>query len=213
MAEDNTDLLMMFKLKGRAIEAECQTTIDAADLRADKLLEGFEAGRFFEVTGFSFKIGIADDAPQMTEQTGTGGTSGKKKEPKERNAGFARFRSADPRALRAGGLGYPVDVKPITFKRSMDQTSLVLFRNCCDRVRFDSATLVKRRPSGSRYTGEVYLRLDFTDVLIVGLDWEEAHAMEESCSFVYRKVEFRYRPQRPDGSLGAPVPGSWSGSN
>ncbi len=210
MADDNTDLLMMLKLKGRAVEAECQTTIDAADLRADKLLEGFEAGRFFEVSDFSFKVGIADDSPPVTEETEPGAKTGKKKEKK---GIFARFRSADVRTLRAGGFGYPVDVKPIKFKRSMDQTSLVLFRNCCDRVRFDSATLVKRRPSGSRYSGEVYLRLDFTDVLIIGLDWEDEHAMEESCSFVYRKVEFRYRPQRPDGSLGAPVPGSWAASN
>lgn len=206
MDDDTTDLLMMLKLKGRAVEAECQTTIDAADLREDKLLEGFEAGRFFEVTDFSFKVGIADDAKELE----SGATTGKKKEQKST---FARFRSADAQRLRVGGFGYPVDVKPIKFKRSMDQTSLVLFRNCCDRVRFDSATLVKRRPSGSRYSGEVYLRLDFTDVLIIGLDWEDEHAMEESCRFVYRKVEFRYRPQRPDGSLGAPVPGSWAASN
>ena len=56
MASKGSDILMKVVRGGAAVLAEAQSVF-LGDMKADKLLTGFEAGRFFELTDFSFNVG------------------------------------------------------------------------------------------------------------------------------------------------------------
>ena len=60
-----------------------------------------------------------------------------------------------------------------------------------------SLIVVKRKASGADSAGLVYLRVDFSDVLIIALDWQDSDRfIEETCSFIWRKAQIRYRLQK-----------------
>jgi type VI protein secretion system component Hcp len=107
-------------------------------------------------------------------------------------------------AWRAGGsAGYPISVQPITFTRGIDRTSTVFLHHCIKSESFDSASLVKRKASGGNISGEPYLRLDFSSVLITNVSWSNDEPVQETVQFISRAITVRYRPQLPDGTLGA----------
>ena len=56
---------------------------------------------------------------------------------------------------------------------------------------------------------KAYLRIDFTDLLITELDWDEGEVIKEKYKFVCRGVKMQYKPQASDGTLGSAVPGIW----
>jgi type VI protein secretion system component Hcp len=231
MAEDYNDVLMKFvDTDGQAMPASCQIRLPALDpllLGSD----GFEHGRFFEVQDFDFSVGVDDtDAKVSAAKPGaasspspggkphpghgkastvpTGGTS------QSASGGFSQFR------YRKQGtkVRYPEKINPFQFKRKMDHGSLLLFRKCCadgDKPQaFKSASLVKRTITGNQTGMQAFLRVDFTDVLIISLSWQDdADGVKETCKFICRRVEVRYKPQLPDGRLGAVLPGNWSWDN
>jgi hypothetical protein len=85
-----------------------------------------------------------------------------------------------------------------------------MWKYCIDRISYDSATLIKRKAAGGALSGEVFLRLDFTKVLMIGIDWDQDEPIKEKCKFISRAVTLHYRPQLPDGSLGAPKQAFWT---
>ena len=57
---------------------------------------------------------------------------------------------------------------------------------------------------------DVYLRIDFDLVLVTKVDWSDDDAeVGEDTSFICRKITIKYRPQLPDGTLGAIKSGGW----
>ena len=80
---------------------------------------------------------------------------------------------------------------------------------CCDSTSFSSATLIKRKAASTSVSGHAFLRIDFTDVLVIDVDWDSGDVVKEKCKFICREVMVQYKPQKSDGSLGAPVPGTW----
>jgi type VI protein secretion system component Hcp len=92
----------------------------------------------------------------------------------------------------------------------MDRASPLLFQMCCDSKSFTSATLVKRKAAGSDLSGHGFLRFEFTDVLVIGVDWDSGDVVKEKCKFICRGMTVKYRPQTLNGSLGPAVPGSFS---
>ena len=42
------------------------------------------------------------------------------------------------------------------------------------------------------------------------MDWSNDDEVEETCRLICRSVTINYRPQLPDGTLGALVPAFWS---
>jgi hypothetical protein len=80
---------------------------------------------------------------------------------------------------------------------------------CCNSKSFASATLIKRKAAGTDTSGHAFLRIDFKDVLVIGLDWDSGDVVKEKCKFICRGVKVQYKPQTSDGSLGAAVPGTW----
>jgi type VI protein secretion system component Hcp len=200
--EENTvsiDLLMKFVKGSDAIDAECQTTVDSKD----DLLHDFKTGKFFEVDEFNFGVGLEDDD-----------SAGEK--PKEKYGeklkpavGAHASRTRFTNWLRGEQKEYPVDLEPFTFSRQMDQASPLLFEMCCNSQSFASATLIKRKAAGTDASGRAFLRIDFKDVLVIGVDWDSGDVVKEKCKFICRGVKVQYKPQMPDGTLGAAVPGEW----
>jgi type VI protein secretion system component Hcp len=176
-----TDLLMKFVLNGRPIAGESATSLAPAGARPAPLLAGFKSGLMFEVDSFSLKSGVIDDG----------------------SASFEAWRAGKP-------AGYQVDLQPVSFTRAIDMSSTQLIQSSIDRVVFDSATLIKRKAAGGRAAGEVFLRLDFYGVLVVGVDWSNDAEVRETCRFICRGTTISYRPQRSDGTLGGTIARFWS---
>ena len=51
-----------------------------------------------------------------------------------------------------------------------------------------------------------YLRIDFRDVLLTGLAWDDGDMVTERITFICKAMRLRYKPQRADGSLASPAP-------
>jgi type VI protein secretion system component Hcp len=190
------DLLMKFVKGSDAIDAESQTTVDSKD----GFLSDFKTGKFFEVDEFNFGVGLEDD--DTGDKRPAGGASGHERMP---HASRTRFNSW----LRGETKAYPVDLEPFSFTRQMDQASPLLFEMCCNSKSFTSATLIKRKAAGTDTSGHAFLRIDFKDVLVIGVDWDSGDVVKEKCKFICRGVKVQYKPQTSDGSLGAAVPGTW----
>jgi type VI protein secretion system component Hcp len=202
---DGSDLIMKFVLNGSAIAAESTTRVVSSERTPNPLLKGFKPGYMFEVDEFSFKAGTSDDSS----------ANGNPKEGDKRrgktNTLAASARPGGYQAWRSGKVHkYPVDLQPITFSRAIDAASSMLIQNCIDCTSYDSATIIKRKATGGLATGEVFLRLDFVGVLVTKISWENDDEVKEACEFICRSVTISYRPQLPDGTLGAIVSGFWS---
>lgn len=227
MADDDiSDLYMKFVLNGSPIAGETRSEVQ---LSKSDMTKDFKAGSMFEITSFTLSTGIgtqdAEDKKRKKEQASIvaglksqhdalvasmvsakhPGPFPKFKPPQtDREMDYSKFRQG------AKDAKYPVDMDPIEFTRSLDRASSVLLQNCIKRVNYDSATLIKRRPTGTQSAGEVFLRIDFTKVLMTNIEWSDDQPIKETCKFVCRAVTIHYKPQLPDGSLGAAVPGFWT---
>ena len=205
MAEDRNDMLMKFvRSNGQSLDAECQAAINTND----DLTNDFVGGKFFEAQEFGFGAGLDDDdmpKPPPSPQVPPGKTA-PPATPQPFKLKYARFMNA---ATSKGSHGYPVDIDTITFSRLMDRGSTVFFQDLCGLKTFEMATLVKRKMTGSAGGLQTYLRMDFIDVLMIGLDWDEGDVIKEKYKFICRGVMVQYKPQASDGTLGAAISGGW----
>ncbi len=202
MAEDRNDMLMKFvRSNGQGLDGECAAQLNAADDLADD----FVRGKFFEIEDFGFGAGLDDD-DSPKEPAAPEGQKPAKPAPKPFKLKYARFMNSPGKGSR----GYPVDIDDVTFSRLMDRGSTLFFQDLCGIKTFESATLLKRRPVGSGAGMQTYLRMDFMDVLVIGLNWDEdERGVKEKYKFICRGVMVQYKPQNSDGSLGAAIPGGW----
>jgi type VI protein secretion system component Hcp len=202
--DSSDDLIMKFVLNGSPVAAESTTNLDPSQRSQNPLLKGFKQGHMFQVDEFSFKAGTIDDSMGDDEAE-------KKKGKKKGNSASASAKAGGYQEFRSGKAHkYPVDLQPITITRAIDAASSMLIQNCIDCTSYDSATIIKRKATGGVATGEVFLRLDFVGVLVTKISWENDDEVKESCEFIARSVTISYRPQLPDGTLGAIVSGFWS---
>lgn len=218
---DSSDVLMMFEISaGSKLAAEAKAAFySSASGTTDDLMNGFEVGYFFEVESFDFGVGVTDSEGEKpgggAESKGGGNalhgdkgrSDGSPKEVKPSGPKFAKF--IYPPGGRVQKLNYPIDVQPFSFTRQLDKASPILFDQCANLKPFKSAALVKRKFTGGQIH-EVYLRLDFKDVLVVGVDWDDGEFVKEKCTFVCREIMVTYKPQQNDGTLGSPLSGQWS---
>lgn len=203
---DSSDLIMKFVLDSEPIPADSTTELASLEGAGNPLLAGFRKGCMFEVDRFTFRAGTQDDdsagntaAQARPVKGGKAQTAGGNQPP----LGY--------KAWRAGkDVKYPVDLQPVSFTRSVDSASQILIQNCIDCVSYDHATLIKRKAAGGVAAGEVFLRLDFIGVLVTGVEWTDDSLVSETGHFICRSVIISYRPQLPDGTLGAVVSGFWS---
>jgi type VI secretion system secreted protein Hcp len=118
--------------------------------------------------------------------------------------------SATSTTTAAGAANKAIDAKEVSITRQIDAASPMLMQYCFTSTTLDSASIVKRRASGTSTSGMGYLRIDFTGVLLTGIDWSDAHAVKETITLIYREVAITYRPQLASGKLGAKVNASWA---
>jgi type VI protein secretion system component Hcp len=209
MASKSEILMKIESSPGKAIAAECQLAIDPEDT----LMRDFSEGKYYQIENFSFTAGLQEEpkppppSPPPGNNQPVHGTTAKPEKIKKPKVKFAKWRNE--RAGEGGSARYPLEVEPVSFSRLMDQASTVLFEGLCKSQTFASATIVRRMSTGDGMGGKAYLRLDFTDVMIVGLDWDEEDVIKEKYKFVCRGVKVQFRPQASDGSLAAAISGVW----
>ncbi|MEJ0046400.1 MAG: type VI secretion system tube protein Hcp [Rhodospirillales bacterium] len=84
------------------------------------------------------------------------------------------FSKADTKT-QGGADNKAIDGEPVRVSRQIDMASPLLMQYCFNANTLDSATIVKRRAAGGDASGLVYLRFDFTGVLITGISWSDSH--------------------------------------
>jgi type VI protein secretion system component Hcp len=201
MDKSNADIVMKFVLEGKPVFAEC--TLDIAS--DDTLMKDFLPARnnqssyanFFEVSDFDLAI-------SLKESDDVGGRSGARSAGAQAAGGaFARWRSAANADYKS--IYYPLEFDNFNFERIIDRASPIFFQSCCKSQSFESAALVKRIAQGNK--GGVtrpavgFLRIDFTNVLITGIDWSDGDVIKERCEFICQKMQITYRKQRSDGTV------------
>jgi type VI protein secretion system component Hcp len=200
MAEKSTDVLMkLVTAGGQGVQANAKSLLT----KDDKLLFDFWAGKFFEIDDFALGLELNDF--ETTGRANPGAAT---------NAAvpagkFSSWRDLRKTTADIKALSFPVDMEPFSFTRVIDQASPVLFQNCANSVGFASATVVKRKPTGQTLALQGFLRLDFKDVLIVGISWTGGELQKEKCKFICRGLTVQYRQQNADGSLAAAQPADW----
>ncbi len=194
---------------------------------------------FFEISSFDFGVEVKDDdtavgAMSKNAQSGQGAPA-KAAAPSKVKGGFVSWRSATNEQLK--DLDYPIEFDTFSFKRLIDAASPIFFQACCGTTTFASATLVKRvsigmlggggnflnaqvkvgplnlsltGSSGINRPPQGFLRIDFTNVLIIGIDWDDGDVLNETCKFICQGFKLQYRQQNDDGSLKTAVaPAEW----
>jgi type VI protein secretion system component Hcp len=200
--QSKTDLFMKFRLQnGKHVPAEC--ALDKS--KDDPFMADFEPApyqdysNFFEVFDFDFSLKLTDhdqDTGALGKQRGNGANG----RSTSRVAGqYARWRSLTDDQVRAK-LSYPVEFNQFQFKRLIDSASPIFFQYCLNSISFQDAALVKRVSQGDG-SSIGYLRLDFTDVLITNVDWDDGDVVTESCTFICKKLVVKYRSQAASGTL------------
>ena len=106
-----------------------------------------------------------------------------------------------------GGAG-KVNFSDISFTKSLDKASPILYLHCARGKHIPSATLYVRK-SGADKPLEYYV-VKLTDVLISSVQTSGGGGLpSESFSLNFGKIEFSYAAQKPDGSLEPPVKSGW----
>ena len=194
MAVKSELLMKLVKSTGEAVKAECQVEIDSRD----DLMAGFAADRFFQIEDFSLTVGLDESESKSVDKSDKG------EAPKSK---YGKWLNESAR--EAGSTQYQLEVEPVSFSRLMDQGSTELLQACCQSKTFSSGTIVRRLTTGQDGGAKAYLRLDFTDVLITEVDWEECDQIKEKYKFICRGVKMQLKPQASGGTLGAAIPGIW----
>ena len=227
MPESTNDTLMRVVSKGQPMQAESSTDF-IVGLAVDKLRQGFEPGQFCELQAFDFSVGFGSslaegDVKEDEEEPGAGagaqsipgatggGQPGATRPALRPAAPLAAKSPAKAPAKAASPRQEFSDIQPVGFTRVMDTMSTLLFQAMTGCETLDSVSVVKRKAAGISNSGGCYLRLDFDKVLVTSLAWQSSGELViESGTFIYRAVTIRYRPQLPDGSLGATVSQKWA---
>jgi type VI protein secretion system component Hcp len=200
------EILMMLMNGTAAVAADCQVEIDTTDT----FMSGFTAGHFFEVKDFDFSVRLVDNDTVRDDRSEKSKDKDKDKDKEKNKKGnFSRWMQG------ADMSGYEPEMETVSVTRMADKASPLLFQNCFRAKSYDKAVVIKRRVGLGR-TGTnsgvqsfPYFRVDFTDVLLVSVDWDaEETGIKEKLKFVPRYVKVQYRPQNQDGSKGTVVPGS-----
>jgi len=212
---DSGDVLMrIIGADGKAIPAECLTQLNGDD--EDDLTSDFVRGTFFEIDDFDFGINIEDrDDSENKEQKNTS-TNGKTTTTTTSTAPKSKSKFSRWMSMKVGTTGsidkdggYPVELEPFSFTRQMDKASPIFFHACSNKLTLKSAVVVKRKDIGSSAGLQAYLRLDFTDLLMISIGWDNGIIVKEKCKFICRQVIVQYRPQAHNGVLGPVIAGSW----
>lgn len=210
-----SEMFMQFVTKdGDALLAECASEKDKDDdwMRDFNPEDAQNYSDFFEVMKFEFGVSVKSEDTSKSDiaqhSSGTTGTKENAQNAKAKDA-WQSWRAADSDS-DVDNLKYPFQVDKFQFERLIDRASVELFTACCTSQTFKSAVLVKRVASGGSKPGRAFLRVDFSDVMVTSLNWDDGDMLNETCEFICRGFKFKYRRQAADGTLLEPVSAEWA---
>ncbi len=112
-------------------------------------------------------------------------------------------------ARGAGGGAGRAQFADLIVTKWIDSASVKLKSACANGQHIQEMILVCVLKGGKAQGAEMY-RIKLSDVLVTGVKLSADHmAALEEVTFNYTKVEWEFKPLRPDGSLGAPVKGGY----
>ena len=120
--------------------------------------------------------------------------------------GWAETHAAGPGGGAAAG---KVAIHDLHFRARVSNASPLLLLACASGRHLKQATLTARKAGAAQ---QDYFVVTLSDVLVsayavAGAEGDLAPVDQVSLSFA--RIELEYRPQKPDGSLGAPVKAGW----
>lgn len=108
-------------------------------------------------------------------------------------------------ARGSGGGSGKASFHDFTFTHHVDKASPVLMGACASGEHIKEATITARKAGKGQ---QDYLVIKMTDVLVTSVSTgvsAEAEGAVEGVALAFAKVDLEYKPQKPDGSLGAGV--------
>lgn len=189
------DTLMFFvhTAGSPAIAAESTSALTGQDAR---LMAGFVEGRFFDIDNFTFNVELGDDE---------GGNVMNKKETRP----YGRWRGLKPTDPKPNP-PFRAEPQDVNVTRRIDASSPVLLQYCLDMKRFDQAVIVKRSRLNTTGTLSAVLRLDFQQVYIRAVQWQDGDTVKETCKFKFGAVKATYIKRKLDGSIDSLWPCEWT---
>lgn len=110
----------------------------------------------------------------------------------------------------AGGGTGKVALQDFHIVKKTDKASAKLLTSCCTGEHLKTATLVCRKAGGDQ---QEFLTIALSPVLISSFQSSGSAGSDvipmEQVSMNFGKVEYKYKEQKPDGSLGGEVIGGW----
>ena len=108
-----------------------------------------------------------------------------------------------------GGTG-KVSLHDFSFVKKTDKSSAKLLTSCCTGEHLKTATLVCRKAGGAQ---EEFLTIIFSPVIVSAFQTGGSAGSEiipmDQVSLNYGKVEYKYKAQTGEGSLGGEIIGGW----
>ena len=190
---DSDVLMYMAQTAGSPMAAESTSELNADDT----LTSDFVAGKYFEIEDFTLQMNLSDD-----EGDGAADNA-KETRPYGRWRGLADDSDTPDPPFRA-------DPDDVSFSRLIDSASPVLLKNCLDKKRFDTAVIVKRSRMGSAAQMSTILRLEFQQVFVRAVQWEDGNTVRESCKFKFGLMKATYRKRNQDSSIASSSSCSWA---
>lgn len=190
-AVDDFSVDIGIKGQGTADQMEAQSKdtqeqISEVTKQVNKTVEVLTA-RIKELETMVTKLGGDAGSGKGTPKIGTdGGSAGE----------FSRFMLEGRSFLRKEKKAYPSDLEPVSITKRMDISSPVLFDKCQSSFKFVSATVLKRKAVGKNMLYG-FLRIDFTDVMLIELNWDDDDVTKETFKFVCRKAVVTYAMENP----------------
>lgn len=108
-------------------------------------------------------------------------------------------------SVGGGGGSGVVSMQDFSFTMSVSKATPKLLLACATGEHIKSATLTCRKAGKEQ---QEYLKIVFSDILVANYQTGGSEGQEvpvESVSLNFSKVEFEYKEQKADGSLGGPV--------
>jgi type VI secretion system secreted protein Hcp len=112
--------------------------------------------------------------------------------------------------LSGGGGAGKVQMQDLSFVKLVDKASPKLLLACSTGQHLKTAILTARKAGEQP---QEFLVLRFSDVVVTSYQTGGSAGGEEgpvdSVSLAFGRLEMEYRPQKPDGSLDAPITAGW----
>jgi type VI protein secretion system component Hcp len=203
------DIVMLFQDQdGKPVYAESALGVSSDD----RFMDGFKSAdydqysNFFEVKTFNFKLSVKPDDKEVGALSSHGSAgqpvSFPGRTPAAQDA-FSRWRSASEKDYK--NIAFPILFDEFTFTRIIDGASPIFFGSCLNQKDFKKAVLVRRVASGLRGGKERmavgFLRLEFEDIRLVSIDWDDGELVEETVTFICKDFKVKYRQQQADSGL------------